>query len=814
MLKSNPLAIRIIVFIIAPTIIGGIVAGRYLNSSLPQTRGELVVPGLRSVVTVSRDQHGVPYIAGENESDVYFAMGFVHAQDRLWQLELQRRMAQGRLSELFGKNSVRQDVWFRTLGLYEAGASSWDALSDQARGVLSAYSAGVNAWLATGRPLPAEFSLFEVRPEPWTPQDSLAVIKIFALDLAGNLNSEIERFLASQALDQVHLDALQAGYPKDAPLTVAERRSGTEKALAALLQLGKETEAELQIGGKFVGSNAWAVSGRLTDSGAPILANDPHLGLQIPSLWYAVSLKAPALHVSGMSLVGLPLVVFGENGDIAWAGTNMMADTQDLFVEQLNASNPRQYRAGDVWQDFETRTEEINVRADFPSFLRKPLKPIVIQVRKTRHGPVISDSVGAFEQPVALRWTALEPSDTTFEAFLGLHHATCWDDFKRAMARQVAPALNMLYADKANNIGYLAAGRIPIRKRGEGTVPAPGWTDEYDWVSAIPVDQLPQRLNPDEGYLVSANNRIVGDAYPYFISKDWASPARAQRIEQLLRDRIAAGGKLDIKAMQLMQADTVSLPAVGLLPYLTALRPADDLQAAALKELASWKGDMAEDSPAASIFHAWTRHLRQALFADEMAHHWNKFQESTYLDSVVDHTSLDQIRQALTDPSPDWCDDATTPERESCEEILRRSLSAALSELQKLKGSDVGDWKWGSVQSTEYSHPPFDTIKPLRSFFGRQAASGGSPDTVNVAASYFRESDGYIKTFGAGFRQVMEMGQSRTEHTFMNSTGQSGHFLSPHYDDMVQPFRRAEFYSIDPVQTPAEASVLRLQPQK
>lgn len=810
MFKSHPLATHFIVFIVLPAIVVAVFAARMLYSSLPQTQGDLAVAGLKAQVTVARDEYGVPHVEATQDSDAYFALGFVHAQDRMWQLELQRRMAQGRLSEILGRDAVRQDIWFRTLGLGEAAASSWQVLPPRSRNALSAYAAGINAWLATRQRLPVEFTVYGIEPQPWRVEDSLAWMKFFSLDLSGNLNAEIERYLTAQYLSPDYRDFLHAGYPKDAPVTVPG--NAANKALSALLDLRKEAELRFQVGGAFVGSNAWVVSGDHTKSGNPIVANDPHLGLQMPSLWYAVSLKSPDLSVSGMSLVGLPLIVFGQNGDIAWAGTNMMADTQDLYVEQLNPSNPQQYKVGDTWNDFEVRTESIQVRADFPAFLRKPLKPVVVQIRKSRHGPVVSDVVGVLDQPIALRWMALEPDDTTFDAFLGLHYAKNWEDFQSAMAQQITPPLNMLYADRNKNIGYLGVGRIPIRKKGQGTVPVPGWTDEYEWASAIPFESMPRSFNPDTGYLVSANNRVVGDEYPYFISDDWAPPSRAQRIEGLLLSQFADGRKLDNETMQSMQADIVSLPAARLLPYLTAVRPLNAGQEVAIAKLSEWRGQMSVDSAAAAIFNVWMRHLRTALFADEVARFWNKPQQMSYMDSVVGKTSLDQVREALEDKAPHWCDDVDTQVRESCSDILQKSLGAALAELTKLKGADPEDWKWGGVQQTDYAHVPFGEVKTLLSVFSRRVPNGGSLDTINVAGSFFRDSVGYLQNFGPGFRQVMEIGGDRTIHTYMNSTGQSGHILSPYYDNMVLPFRDGEFHSMGEDALQRNAEVLKLRP--
>lgn len=801
-LRSFPLATRFVALIVLPVLAGAFWLRSSLHDSLPVASSLLLTKGLSAPVRIDRDEHGVPHITASSDTDAYFAVGYAHAQDRLWQLELQRRIAYGRMSEIFGRASIDSDVWFRTIGLYEAAKSALSALSEPARESLRAYAAGVNAAIAQTRSLPAEFRLLGVAPQPWTELDSLVWMKMFALDLGGNFRREISRYVASQALTPQQLDVFFPGYPADAPTTIV---AGDIAGLTRLAQHQDTLERDLRIGGRYVGSNAWAVSGRHTADGAAMIANDPHLGLQIPSLWYTISVDAPGFKASGMSLVGIPMVVFGHNAHIAWGGTNMMADTQDLYFERPDADGLR-YLDGAQWRDFATRTEKIDVYADFPAPLRQKYKPVTVQVRSTRHGPVISDEFGVFDQPVTLRWTALDPDDTSYEAIYRLNFAQDWDGFKAAMASYVAPAMNLVYADRRGNIGYLGVGRLPIRAKGNGTMPSPGWNDDYVWSGYVPPDKWPQQYNPGSGYVVSANNKVVDDDYPYFISYDWAPPTRARRIREMLEARIAEGKPLVVDDMQRMQADTVDLQAKPLLAELLKYEPPNSTQARALALLKEWDGDMRADSPAATIFHTWTLYLRKELFEDELIGYFNRQAPSQHLQALDRQVDMAQLRDVLAANDSPWCDEVTTPERETCRDVLEHSLRRTLWRLYKLKGDgSMQSWRWDAVQRTSYAHLAFSQNKLLAKVFDRRVGNGGSENTVNVAAGSFSGADGYLQNFGAGFRQIMSLGSDVVTHHYMNSTGQSGNVASDHYDDMVEPFNKVAYFALDDAQAQAVA---------
>lgn len=782
-------------FFIGPLLVSGAIGTAYVRRSLPEKSVSLVVPGTAERAQLTRDGKGAVFIRSRTDAGAFFAAGFAHAQDRMWQMEVQRRLAQGRLSEVLGRGTIKEDAWMRTLGLYAAAKSSWSALGEPAKASLENYAAGVNAWLDAHPVLQPEFLLLGVKPEPWTPIDSLACGKLFALQLGGNFWRELANVAASQYLDKAQReDLLGMNSAAGSPLQGRLDRDELSRWLAMKRSIdpgGLINEGRLSIG-----SNAWAISGRFMSNGRPVLANDPHLLLQIPSPWYVADIRGDRLRVAGMMLVGLPIVVLGHNADIAWGATDMMADVQDLFFEQENPADPREYLHDGHWQLFETHTELIEQKADFPAGLRNPPAPVRVQVRRSRHGPIVSDVLGLTEHPVALRWTALEPGDASYESLLLLNYAHDWSSFKESFRAYVAPALNLLYADLRGNIGYLGVGRIPVRAKGDGQLPAPGWSDEYQWKGYIPFDELPQRYNPESGYLVSANQKNVDADYPYFISRDWAPEDRARRIEHLLQTTIRSGRALTLADIAAVQRDTTDLSALRLKEFLlTRIRGNGPKEQQALRYLAEWRGNMDLESRGAAIFIAWTKHLRERLFSDSLKGYWNRPDQTEALMRISTDASDDQIVRALGNPSGAWCSPAESDSR-SCTLLLHRALEEALGELERLQGSSLSSWTWGNVHAALYAHTPFSRIDAMAPLFERRIANGGSSNTINLADGRYVDSKGYEQTVGPTFRHIMQAGEKGWNYYYMNSTGQSGNPLSQHYDDMVRPFRDGLYYEL------------------
>lgn len=793
--RSYPLASRLILLVLLPLAACLLWAWLQLRASLPPDQDITLREGVSAPTVISRDAHGMTHIRAQNDADAFFAVGYAHAQDRMWQLELQRRIASGRLSEVFGEDSIDADAWFRTLGIHASTESAWRSLSPEAQASLRAYAAGVNAWIDQDHPLPAEFRALGIRPVRWTERDSLAWVKMFALDLGGNFDREMRHYLARQSMSETQVATFFPAYPDDAPTTIGTSSPGSVKALSAsmtaMLDMHGRLQRDFGLAVPGTGSNAWVVSGKHTADGAALLANDPHLGLRIPSLWYGISIETPRLKVSGMGLVGLPLVVLGRNDRIAWGGTNMMADVQDLFFERADGSGTR-YEANGTWVAFDKRVESIEVRPKFPQALRKRYVPVKVTVRSTRRGPVISDRYGVFDQPVSLRWTALDADDTSYEAFFRLNYARDWREFGEALRLHVAPAMNMIYADRDGNIGYIGAGRIPMRKRGEGALPVPGWDDAWGWSGAVPPAEWPSTFNPPSGYIVSANNKVAGSQYPHFISLDWAPPARATRIEHRLREAIAARKPLSIDAMRAIQGDSIDLSASQLMDHLRTRLPRGDRRDVAARYLRDWNGDMRGDSVAATIFHAWMRHVRQQMFSSRLQAGWKQDAASDMLSGLADNVEYDELLAILRDGRGGWC-----AAEGHCDRLLARALDEALWELHKRNGDwSMESWQWSDNQATHYAHMPFSQSKALAPFFERRIGNGGSPNSINVAASAYHGSQGYLQTFGPGFRQIFALDRRGMRHLYINSTGQSGNVFSAHYDDMVEAFRDLRYFPL------------------
>lgn len=782
-------------FLLAAIPIGFAIAYFYqvLNFWRPQTDSVIYEVDTTDNVHINRDQYGTVYIEAKSDDDTFFALGFVHAQDRLWQLELQRRTAKGRLSELFGIQSANFDAQLRTLQFYRAAESAWTVLSDEAKQSLTQYTAGINHWINNANSLPIEFSLLGITPEPWTELDSLAWSKVFALNLSQSMWDEITLYLASPYLNKQQRAELFPDYPSAAPVTVSNDELDDRETFLSMLNLQQEMQKRLKIGGKYVGSNAWAISGKLTESGHAISANDPHLGLQIPSIWYAASLKGHKINASGMTLVGFPIIVFGHNQAISWGGTNMMADTQDLYFEQVNGDNANQYQNDNEWVDFTTTKEYIQVRGDFPSVLKNPIKPIELNIRSTTRGPIINDTFGIVNQPVSLRWTGLDKEDTTYEALYRLNYATDWDSFRDALKYHVSPTLNFVYSDQSGNIGYQAAGKIPVRGTGKGAVTLTGSEKKNQWQGFIPFSQLPYSFNPKKGYIISANNKIVGDEYPYHLSSNWAPPARASRIQQLIQQALKQNKTLSLEFMKHIQADTTSYGAIALTEVLASAPMKTAKQITAQKYVKQWQHDMHADSQGATIFYTWTKNLRAVLFSDELTAPYGQRRSQGIIESAYKNTTYNQIASSLTSGAAQWCDNVMTVEVETCTWAMQRSLNLTIKELTKLRGNDMEDWKWGNIHETVYTHTPFSQVNILNRLFERRIANGGGPNTVNVATANFVSSRGYEQGFGAGFRQVVHHLPTGIEYEFMNSTGQSGNIFSEHYDDMIEAFRNVEY---------------------
>jgi penicillin amidase len=739
-----------------------------LRTSLPQVTGSITLPRLTGEVEVIRDEFGIPHIHAQTQEDAYYALGFVHAQDRLWQMEFQRLVGNGRLAEVVGEEGLDTDRFIRTLGVRQAATQALDYLSPKTLGVLQAYSDGVNAFLASRKGLlPPEFLLLQHEPEPWQPVDILVWSKMMAWDLAGNQGTELLRARLARELHPEQLADLWAPWSREVPLTLPDLREPLEDidldGLAAVLHPRLSKDA---------GSNAWALSGRFTASGKPILANDPHLGLQSPSLWYLAHLNAPGLNVIGATLPGTPTVLLGRNDRIAWGFTNTGTDVQDLFIEEVSSHDPTMYRTPDGFENFLIRNETIRVKGS---------EDIVLRVRETRHGPVISDLGGAAGRVadssaaagtqfvLALQWTALQGDDRTVQAVLNLGTAGDWTQFTRALRDFHNPQQNIMYADVNGNIGFYAAGRVPVRAAGDGRVPVPGWSGTYDWTGSIPFEELPHDYNPRSGRFINANQAIVDDSYPYLLTPDWSEPYRANRITELL-DSLRLHS---LETSARIQSDQVSLMARDFIPWLLDLELATETERNAQALLFGWDGLMSAESAAPLILAAWQREFQVLLLGDALG---------PLFEAYAGHRPRFLLR--VLEERADWCTAAAPAAADPCTQVATRAFSNAVSWLSDLFGARPHDWRWDSLHHASQPHAVLDGT-PLAPFFSLSSPTGGDAFTVNAAHfSMFSASAPFRQTEGPGYRSIVDLADPDGSR-FIHSTGQSGNPLSAHYRDFL-----------------------------
>ncbi len=765
----------------------------YLRGSLPTTSGTVRVAGLSGPVEIVRDANGVPHIFGGTDLDAVFGLGYVHAQDRMWQMEMNRRIGNGRLSEVLGDATLDIDKYQRTMGYRRVSITAWDAISPEGQATLNAYAAGVNAWIDEGHRLPPEFIVLGFKPEPWTVYDSLVWMKMMQYDLGGDYELELLRAQLTAQLGAERAAQILPAYPEEGVNTLPPDALDAA-TIDGLFTVQNQIRRRLGLTGTEQGSNNWVIHGSRTETGLPMLANDPHLATSIPAIWYLAELQGDRLHVTGATFPSLPLFPTGHNQSIAWGVTNVNPDVQDLYLERINPANPNQVEVNGAWEDLQVFEEEILVDGQE--------QPIHWAARWTRHGPLVSD-VSSAVSPVSLRWTALDPDDTSFDAFLRINYAQNWEEFSEAMRAYVAPSQNFVYADVEGNIGNFVPGRIPIRRAGDGMLPTPGWVDDTTWERYIPFEELPQSLNPAQGYVATANNRVVGDEYPYLIGNDWSEPFRAERIVELIEQYSSGDARISRDEMVAIQSDQSSAQVRTLLPFLSGLSGTSERQQQAIALLQEWDGASTQESAAAAIYIAWRIALERALIEDDLS-------GPTY-DEMITRSHPLFVQNLLGDEALGaiWCDNVLTPPLESCEQTALVALDRALDALGEEMGNNMARWQWGTVHQTQYPHRPFSDVAMLRRFFHRSIANGGDDDTVNVAPVEREEL--YSQYHVPGYRQIVDL-QDLNRSLFMTTTGQSGNLLSGHYDDLIARHQRVEYLPMSFGRDQVQGDLLRLEP--
>ena len=750
----------------------------WLHNSLPQIDGEARAPGAQGEIEVLRDGEGIPHIFAKSDRDAWFAMGYVHAQDRLWQMEFQRRIAEGRLSEFLGERAYDTDKLMRALGMAHMAERIVARLDPATVGNLQAYADGVNAFLASDPVLPVEFQAFRIQPQPWKPAHTMEWLLVMAWDLSSNYRIELARMRFASKLGNERAAQIIPPYPGDtaAPLpdfkSVYAQVDGQARELLAMTPANEEA----------IGSNNWVVSGARSETGKPLLANDPHLGLQAPSLWYLAHVSSPSGNVVGGTLPGVPFVVLGRNDYLAWSFTTTNSDTQDLFIERVVPGDPASYVTPAGRAKFEVRDEVIRVGAEERHF----------KVRSTRHGPVISDAIrGAAEAApkgyvLALQWAALTEDNVVARAGFALNRARNVADLHAALRDFTAPHQNVVFATRDGHIGFVAPARLPVRRADNeamGRVPVPGWDAKYDWQGFLPYDRMPALADPPSGHIVTANQKITAPGYKPFVSVDWFPPYRADRIEEML----AAQPKHSMASFERMQGDTSSRLARELLPVALAAKPATAEGRRVQDMLRSWKGDATADSGAPLAFAAWYRELTRAVYADELG---GLFEESWDLRAAF------MIRVMKGDAAyARWCDDVTTPKRESCADDAALAFDRAAAYLSKHYGAQE-TWRWGAIHTAAGDHRPFSFAPVISRFFTIAPETPGDSFTVDVGHFFIRdEARPFANRHAASLRAVYDLADL-DRSVFIQSTGQSGNVLSPWYSNFAERWAKVQYVTI------------------
>ncbi len=766
----------------------------YLFSAQTAISGKRIMRNLGDSVVISFDASDIPHIKANSSADALFALGYLHATERSWQLEMNRRIGSGRLSEILGKDTVPIDRFIRTLGIKRAAERQFDRYPAATKHLLQSYADGVNAGNASlGWALPIEYFLTGSKPGHWSPTDSVAWMLMMAYDLGGNWQKELQRLELSQFLSTKQVWEVVPPHNQNEILSnldfakmyrdikVFNPETGPAEEKSKKLPATELAFLDLPGGKDGIGSNNWALSGKLSTSGKPLLANDPHLGLSAPAIWYFAHLDAPGMNVIGASLPGIPGIVLGRTDKFAWSFTNTGPDVQDLYIEQIDTKNPGMYRGPDGPQPFKVRQEIIEI---------KGTTPLTFLVKETRHGPVISDAyarakrtINTEQYALALRWTALDIENQSVVGLLELNQASSMDSFKQSLRKNYAPMQNVVMADVDGNIAYQAAGVAPKRTLHQGlygVAPALGWDKQYDWTGYIPFEQLPASTNPEQGWLATANQKIIAANDPNPLTGDWDLPTRYDRIVDLIKSKNIH----DLDSMKAMQADTLSLGATPLLDLFKSSRPTHPLGIQAMEISQSFNGDMKADSAAALIFNAWADQLTRNLFS-----------RLSYLFTEnygARHFRLPLITQ-LQNPNSPWCDDPKTQAIESCLESSNNAYDKALDYLSKEYGNDPKTWVWGKAHTAVSEHRPLTKVPLLGSLFNIETPFAGDSFSINVGRLQLLRSSNPYETFQApSLRTIYDLADLE-QSLFIYQTGQSGWVQSKLYRNMTPLWAKNEY---------------------
>ncbi|MDX2296590.1 MULTISPECIES: penicillin acylase family protein [Streptomyces] len=875
---------RLIVLLLVLALVGAVGFGGWwgvdtVRASFPQTTGEIRIDSLSGDVEVKRDANGIPQIYADNETDLFRAQGYVQAQDRFYEMDVRRHLTAGRLSEMFGESQVDTDAFLRTLGWRQVAQQEYDkVLAPETKKYLQAYAEGVNAYLKDRQPkdVSVEYAALaftnEYTIEPWTPVDSVAWLKAMAWDLRGNMQDEIDRSLLTSRLSAAQIKQLYPAYPYELHQPILDRGTvdpvtrtfdpkagkgeqsdggtgtgtgsgdgtgGPSAQLAALSGLSDVLDsvpALLGPNGNGIGSNSWVVSGDLTTSGKPLLANDPHLAPMLPSLWYQMGLHCRSVSatcrydVAGYTFSGMPGVIIGHNDSIAWGLTNLGADVTDLYLEKIS---PEGYLVDGKVKPFDTREEVIKVAggADRP-----------ITVRSTDRGPLVSDRSSELEKVgqkapvgnsapdrgtgygVSLQWTALQPGKS-MDAIFAIDRAQDFEDFRAAAKHFEVPSQNLVYADTKGNIGYQSPGKIPRRAKGDGTLPAPGWDSSYRWKGYIPFEQLPYEYNPDRGYIVTANQAVISpEQYDDLLTEDWGYGSRSQRINDLIESKTKDGGKISPDDMRTMQTDNRSEIATLLNPLLLKVDISDPYVREAQKLLEGWDYTQEPDSAAAAYFNAVWRNVLKLSFGDKLPKEVRAEGDCVMVRPVDATGPVDEqnklvrecgerdpdsaqpdggdrwyevVRPLLKQEKSEWWKTPATrtdPATETRDQLLARAMKDARWELTAKLGKDVSTWSWGRLHQLTLKNQTLGTAGPgvVQQMLNRGPWNLGGGEAA-VDATGWNAAGGYEVIWVPSMRMVVNVGDW-DKSRWINLTGASGHAFHDNYTDQTDAWAKGELY--------------------
>jgi penicillin amidase len=748
----------------------------------PHLEGELKVSELKTPVRIIRDIYAIPHIYAENIQDLIFAQGYVSAQDRLWQMDLSRRIAMGRLSEIFGERTVEIDYFFRTIEIKEIAERIYKNLDEETKEQLDAYSSGLNQYIESGKK-PLESIILRYDIEPWSPIDSISIHLLSAFDLSVNMDQEIFAMKALKRFGEKTLGELLPDYPEEGNTVIPEeiRKLNLNLDIPDGYKIAKEQFGFFRGNGA---SNNWVIDGTKSQSGKPILANDPHLRIQIPSVWHEVHLKAPGVNVIGASFPGSPYVLIGHNERVAWGFTDAMADRVDLFIERINPENPSQYWYMGHWKDMRTKKVDIKVKD------RGGYKTVTKEINFTRHGPVINPFKQGIEGVLSMKWTGRVIEDQTLKATLSLNRAKNIEEARKGKKYAKIYTLNMVYADVDGNIGYQFIGGVPIRGKGavvqpgslQGKLPVAGWDVEYEWKGFIPDDELPHISDPPTHFIATANNKIVGDDFPYLLSNSWAPPYRYERIVSLLEQK----EKLSLEDFKRMQADVYSVPARRFVSEIIKVQTNKPEVKWVLKELSDWNYEVTSRSLPALLYEVIRVNLLRNAFEDELGGLYSEFLYTLNFNNNL----VDKI---IGDPDSHWWDDTTTPVRESRDEIIIKSVDDALTEIGGKLGAKKEKWAWGELHKYNFVHP-LGQVRFLGKVFNfKPVPARGDRDTIND--SYYSYGNPYDTNTLPSYRFIIDLAD--INHALgMNSTGQSGNPFSGHYTDTIEDWSQVKYHPL------------------